>query len=80
MSGSSGVDTLAAQLLYGYVLRSGDFDGNGYIDVLVDRQTPGEVDGSLQTVILYQSSTGITPVIPSSTELNNARTFPVDAG
>ncbi len=73
-------DSLYAQMLYDYEIRTGDFDGNGYTDILVDRLTSGVSDGSLQTTILEQSGSGYSPSIPTSSELSTARTYPVNNG
>ena len=66
------------QLGYEYSVRSGDFDGDGHQDVLVDRLTPGSVDGSLQTTLLSGSSSGMAVEIPSGAEAAAARSFPID--
>ncbi|MCH7980207.1 MAG: hypothetical protein IID59_01780 [Proteobacteria bacterium] len=67
------------QLQYEYEVRSGDFDFDGFADILVDRLTPGLIDGSMQTVIIEGGVGGQTVVIPTSSELANARTFPLNS-
>ncbi|MEM7280957.1 MAG: VCBS repeat-containing protein [Pseudomonadota bacterium] len=70
------IGSLSAQMLFEYEVRTGDFDGNGYQDILLERLSSGSVDGSLQTTILEQDASGFTPVEPTSSELNTARGFP----
>lgn len=72
-------DSDGDQLMYEYDLRTGDFDGNGYVDILIDRITPGIVDGSMQTVIVGGTTSGPTVFIPTQSELNSARTYPVNS-
>lgn len=73
-------DDLSAQIQYEYELRSGDFDSDGDIDVLVDRLTPGGVDGSLRTLILKQSpGFDFVTDLPTTAELNVARSYPVNS-
>lgn len=67
------------QLGYVYEIRTGDFDGNGYKDILVDRMTPGDADGSLQTTVIEGTSSGPTAAIPSPSDLASARTHPVNS-
>lgn len=71
-------DDYSDQLQYEYQIRTGDFDTNGYTDILIDRLTAGEIDGSMQTVILEGGSTGLTINVPTQQELSTARTFPVN--
>jgi len=72
-------DAYYEQLQYEYEVRTGDFDYNGFTDILIDRLTPGLVDGSMQTVIIEGGVGGQTLVIPTSSELSNARTFPLNS-
>ncbi|MDT9191205.1 MAG: hypothetical protein P5681_26165, partial [Limnospira sp. PMC 894.15] len=53
---------------------------NGYTDILVDRLTPGGIDGSLQSVILRQTAGGLSAHVPTSGELSHARTFAIASG
>jgi len=66
------------QAAYQYELRSGDFNNDGKVDVLVDRISTGPIDGTLQSYILYQYSNGLLEAKkPITSELINARTFPL---
>ncbi len=77
---SGGPEPLHEQLAYEYEVRAGDFNNNGYTDILVDRLTPGGVDGSLQSVILRQTAGGLSAHVPTSGELSHARTFAIASG
>lgn len=64
------------QAAYAYTLRSGDFDGNGRTDVLIERTSTGAIDGSLQTVMLMQDTSGaLSSKVPTPTELTAAQAF-----
>ena len=59
----------------------GDFDGNGKPDVLIDRITPGPVDGSFQTAILHaHASNGALGLVsdPTWSQIQSARGFPTN--
>lgn len=67
------------QAAYQYELRSGDFNNDGKVDVLVDRISAGPIDGTLQSYILYQYSNGLLEAKkPITSELIDARTFPLN--
>ena len=64
------------QAEYEFTLRSGDLDGNGRTDVLIERTTKGAVDGTFQTVMLMQDAKGaLTPKVLTATELATAKAF-----
>lgn len=71
-------ETLDEQFDYDFDLRVGDFNSDGYTDILVDRVTAGGVDGTMQTVIVRGNSNGASVVVPSASELSHARTFPTN--
>ncbi len=71
-------DTYSEQLAYEYEIRTGDFDGDGDIDILVERTTPGAIDGSMQTAVIEATPTGLQAVVPTPSELAVARTYPID--
>jgi len=79
-SSSSQPDPLREQLLDVFRARTGDFNGDGLEDVLIERTTPSLfVDGSSQTTILQQTSNGgLQPVVPSAGQLNNAMSYPIN--
>ena len=69
-----------AQAEHEFTLRSGDLDGNGRTDVLIERTTKGAVDGTLQTVLLMQDAKGaLTHKVPTPAELAAARKFAVNS-
>jgi hypothetical protein len=70
-------EPLSEQALYEHTLRVGDFDGNGYVDVLVDRKSSSIQDGSLRSFILSQNASGMTAINPSGSLLTTARTYPI---
>lgn len=72
-------DSYADQLQYEYEVRTGDFDGNGYTDILVDRLTPAYLDGSMQTVIVEGSASGTSVKVPTQGELADARMYPTNS-
>lgn len=77
--GSNYPETPKAQAAYEYEFRSGDFNGDGKIDVLVDRITGGPIDGSMQPYIIYQKANGVLEAKkPLSSQLAYARTFPIN--
>ena len=60
-----------------YEVRAGDFNSDGYSDLFIDRLTAGNVDGTLQSTILYRQPTGtFDPHIPTAMQAGNARTYP----
>ena len=72
-------ESLHAQTMYDYEIRTGDFDSNGYDDILIERMTPSSgPDGSMQTTILEQNAGGLSTKIPSQQEINTARTYPIN--
>jgi len=77
--GSANPHPLSTQFDYDFEVRTGDFDGNGYHDILIDRLTPGAVDGSIQTTVLAQNAGGFAAEIPSPSELSTARSFPINS-
>ena len=71
-------DQLSTKIQDDYEVRTGDFNNNGYLDVLIDRLTPGQIDASLQSVIPSQNAGGLTAEVPSVAELSHARTCALD--
>ncbi len=68
------------QAEYLYQFRTGDFDGNGRQDVLMDRTTVGPIDGSMRTVILSQNANQtLTAKVPTAAELATARSYPLNS-
>lgn len=69
-------DSLENQAKYKFTVRSGDFDSDGRVDVLVDRTSKGNTDGSMQSYVLYQREKGkVEAVRPTKAELKRARGF-----
>jgi len=69
-------DSLQDQAKYKFTTRSGDFNSDGRVDVLIDRTTSGSVDGSMQSYILYQREGGaVEATKPTDAELKRARGF-----
>jgi len=64
------------QLLLEYNVRTGDFDSDGYNDILIERITEGPPDGSFQTTILEGTAGGVVAKVPTANEVNVARSFP----
>lgn len=64
------------QLLLEYNVRTGDFDSDGYNDILIERITEGPPDGSFQTTVLEGTAGGVIAKVPSANEINVARSFP----
>ncbi len=75
---ASTADTFSEQLNYEYQIRSGDFNNDGHIDILLDRLTQGPVDGSMQTVIVNGGSIP-SVVVPSNAQASHARSFPTNS-
>lgn len=71
-------ESLSEQLEYEYQIRSGDFDSNGFIDILVDRTSVGAVDGSLQTTIIWNYGSSVLATIPTTAQLAQARAQPLN--
>ena len=75
-SGAITPDSLDDQAQYTFTTKSGDFDSDGRVDVLVDRTSDGDVDGSMQSYVLYQREGGrVEAVKPTEAELKKARGF-----
>jgi len=60
--------------------RTGDFNGDGRLDVLVERTTPSLfIDGTTQSVILNQTSdSDLVVQVPNSAQLAAALSYPID--
>jgi hypothetical protein len=75
------VDSLDIQLSYRYQTRYGDGNGDGRLDLLVDRVaggTPG--NGALESVLLVQGGAGqFSSLVPSGAQLAAARAWPAAA-
>lgn len=78
VGGASTISTPHQQSNFSYSLRSGDFDGNGYVDILLDRLSPGAQAGSLQSTVLSNGPSGLAAVFPTASLLSYAQTFPVN--
>ena len=51
-------EPLTAQLQYEYRIRKGDFNGDGREEFHVERLAPGPADGSMQSYVIWEDSSG----------------------
>lgn len=79
-SGTSYPESAKNQAKYIYTFRSGDFNNDGRVDILVDRDTAGPADGSMQPYIVYQYGNGaLSAEKPTTSQLATARSYPIDS-
>ena len=73
------VDSLAEQLLYEYQSRTGDLNGDGLVDILIQRLTsPGNANGTIDTLILQQAQGGnFNTIVPNNAQLAIANQWPI---
>ena len=64
------------QLALEFNVHVGDFDGNGFDDMLVHRTTAGVGDGTMPSYAAYQKAGGVDLKFPTGSALDNARGFP----
>jgi len=62
-----------------YQARTGDINGDGLVDLYIERLTPSiQVDGTVQSTILMQNTNGnFNPLVPSASQTNIAKNFPI---
>ena len=78
-TGSSYPQSLLEQAGYDYQIRSGDFDGNGRVDLYVERLTAGPADGSMPSYVVWNNSNGtISTTALSSWYASVAQNAPIN--
>ncbi|MEL6300074.1 MAG: hypothetical protein AAFR07_00375 [Pseudomonadota bacterium] len=58
-----------------YMIRTGDFDANGFEDILIERIGGDPNDGTLVTTILYNDGAQFSAILPSPSQLSGAQQF-----